>query len=181
MQQPNNELNYGIFQLSDTLNKSCLRRKLVVLLFYESTKAEESIAHSTASIIIWEWTVTPFLLCSLFLLGSGVTHNKNVKSDSYLFRKQIYRESTEKNLIIFLSYFNTTWKSKHSILSSEGFPQENPHGTTISWYCTLKTTWDSHHAFIKHRYPKMQQKCKERQILFPFEQFWKKNYLQPNQ
>lgn len=46
MQQPNNELNSGNFQLGETLNKSCLSRKLVVLPFYESIKAEESIAHT---------------------------------------------------------------------------------------------------------------------------------------
>lgn len=46
MQQPSNELSCGNFQLSETLNKSCLSSKLVVLSFYESTKAEESIAHT---------------------------------------------------------------------------------------------------------------------------------------
>lgn len=35
----------------------------------------------------------------------------------------------------------------------------------------IKTTCESHHAFIKCRYPKMQQKCKGRKRLFPFIQF----------
>lgn len=51
VQQSNKELNYAILQLSEALHKNCSDSTLVVCLSVNHWKAEESIAHCTASTV----------------------------------------------------------------------------------------------------------------------------------